>query len=868
VNASSGLGPLPDFSSATWIAKTSLQASEESSCGGEVSLPALFNWQEDLPTSFSDGSGDFAAEIESVSMLYQHLDGPLSGELDLQDIEMMEPLPLLEEQEEGMAVETLVCGETLLAFGDAVSPPEPGSPDQCLRSPGEALLAAAPGDVIQAPSPPALKTDHFQARSASADVSSVCPVLPVTPSSLGDASFIDLTPSPADEFVSSENFVSSPSRIAQSPNVAAAASSPHFSHSIEDNIDMDFTILKQQEKMDEQTRFIDQALEDMKALESMCGIAPESVADAPAPQTASGTAWALREIKASDVTEAFAQLGQTPAQPKSKRKPAAASQVKTDDVLSQLTASPVSAPATVIIKEEPVIDDEEVQFVEERPAASASRRQARRRAPRVAVTPGRPVANVSPRIIASAAAAPAAAAAATATTATQIVIVLTEEQLAGIQNSGQLVLNAASLLPQVAASKAGVSKATPSKATPNKAAAVKVGVSKATPSKVARSKAVLNKPGPSKIVLSEPGPSKIVLSKPGPSKVVLSKPGPSKVVLSKPGPSKVMLSKPGSSKTVVLTKSAGASKAGTSKRARQTSESRPEPRPILIRRQKTGNKDPLAGWMQPKAPVAAASWEFPMGELSGDSSVALAEAELSFPDDLEELLLASPESVPALPADDANMLLEELISGSVRASPELFGELPGTGLAGDCADQGLSAAQALYGDQGLSGQVAPRGGGMALQPDTFNDPNSLQQQLAGETWAPALSPSEMEPWSPTGSSDSDFGLDAWSPLSETPAGRRRQARPRPYDKPEAGEGGGGRRHLTEEERRLRKKEQNKNAATRYRQKKKEEQEIVSLDQDALEGRNKELRDNVAGLTKELQYLRQLMREVIRHKHAV
>lgn len=42
---------------------------------------------------------------------------------------------------------------------------------------------------------------------------------------------------------------------------------------------------------------------------------------------------------------------------------------------------------------------------------------------------------------------------------------------------------------------------------------------------------------------------------------------------------------------------------------------------------------------------------------------------------------------------------------------------------------------------------------------------------------------------------------------------------------------------------------------------------MSSDQERLESRNKQLRSRVAGLTKELVYLRELMREVLRHRSA-
>ena len=63
------------------------------------------------------------------------------------------------------------------------------------------------------------------------------------------------------------------------------------------------------------------------------------------------------------------------------------------------------------------------------------------------------------------------------------------------------------------------------------------------------------------------------------------------------------------------------------------------------------------------------------------------------------------------------------------------------------------------------------------------------------------------------------------------------------------------------ERKLRKKQQNKDAATRYRQKKKQEQDHVNHEVALLEGRNHKLKDQVDQMTREIQYLKNLIEEV-------
>ena len=70
------------------------------------------------------------------------------------------------------------------------------------------------------------------------------------------------------------------------------------------------------------------------------------------------------------------------------------------------------------------------------------------------------------------------------------------------------------------------------------------------------------------------------------------------------------------------------------------------------------------------------------------------------------------------------------------------------------------------------------------------------------------------------------------------------------------------------DRKLRKKQQNKDAALRYRMKKKEEGNMVQSECEVLEARNKELRDKVDSMTREINYLKSLMAEVYKAKGLV
>lgn len=67
------------------------------------------------------------------------------------------------------------------------------------------------------------------------------------------------------------------------------------------------------------------------------------------------------------------------------------------------------------------------------------------------------------------------------------------------------------------------------------------------------------------------------------------------------------------------------------------------------------------------------------------------------------------------------------------------------------------------------------------------------------------------------------------------------------------------------EKKLKKMEQNKTAATRYRQKKRFEQELLSTELQGLEKRNRELTEKADSINREIQYLKDLMEEVRKHR---
>lgn len=102
---------------------------------------------------------------------------------------------------------------------------------------------------------------------------------------------------------------------------------------------------------------------------------------------------------------------------------------------------------------------------------------------------------------------------------------------------------------------------------------------------------------------------------------------------------------------------------------------------------------------------------------------------------------------------------------------------------------------------------------------------------------------DSEPSSPSSSSSSESGSD--------------EIRFKPYSKSKK----------KTPEQRQRKKAQNRTAASRYRVKKKDELQTISVEADELEEKNKKLRGKVDGLRTEIDYLKNLMLDVIKARLA-
>lgn len=111
---------------------------------------------------------------------------------------------------------------------------------------------------------------------------------------------------------------------------------------------------------------------------------------------------------------------------------------------------------------------------------------------------------------------------------------------------------------------------------------------------------------------------------------------------------------------------------------------------------------------------------------------------------------------------------------------------------------------------------------------------------------------------PQSDCDSDSGIESSPP--HTP----QSCRSKPYSRPQADSKLPRTKAPKSADKKLKKMEQNKTAATRYRQKKRVEQEELNTERLQLEQRNQELKEKAQAISREIQYLQDLMEEVRRH----
>uniref|UniRef100_A0A3P9J209 Cyclic AMP-dependent transcription factor ATF-4 n=1 Tax=Oryzias latipes TaxID=8090 RepID=A0A3P9J209_ORYLA len=141
---------------------------------------------------------------------------------------------------------------------------------------------------------------------------------------------------------------------------------------------------------------------------------------------------------------------------------------------------------------------------------------------------------------------------------------------------------------------------------------------------------------------------------------------------------------------------------------------------------------------------------------------------------------------------------------------------------------------------------------------------------------PSISiPSQPIETSSSSDCDSDSGIDsvAGSPPSPPTSPTPGSSRTKPYSKPKSASSSSPKAPKVKSvsgapkvvEKKLKKMEQNKTAATRYRQKKRVEHELLTEELEELEKKNHELKEKAESISREIQYLKDLMEEVRKHR---
>ncbi|KAM8772353.1 cyclic AMP-dependent transcription factor ATF-4 isoform 2-T2 [Acanthopagrus schlegelii] len=142
-------------------------------------------------------------------------------------------------------------------------------------------------------------------------------------------------------------------------------------------------------------------------------------------------------------------------------------------------------------------------------------------------------------------------------------------------------------------------------------------------------------------------------------------------------------------------------------------------------------------------------------------------------------------------------------------------------------------------------------------------------------------PDQSSQTSSSSDCDSDSGIESVvsSPTRHpspppTPSLTAGSSRTKPYSKPEPADSSSPSAKTKVKsvsgapkvvEKKIKKMEQNKTAATRYRQKKRVEQELLSTELEGLQKRNHELTEKAESISREIQYLKDLMEEVRKHR---
>jgi len=254
--------------------------------------------------------------------------------------------------------------------------------------------------------------------------------------------------------------------------------------------------------------------------------------------------------------------------------------------------------------------------------------------------------------------------------------------------------------------------------------------------------------------------------------------------------------------------------------------------------------------------------------------------------DLELPSIPLPMEIPLPEEDEAEKAPDrEVVTKSEPSSP---GPFPSPHSPADPLDLGsevdvpkvekmatpLAAAAAIIAN--------PSGSIQAASPILLSRPNSAYfvVVLTNKEEPPLVSLlDQTAETSPSSDCESDSGIEsvADSPARTpspppTPPPSAGSSRTKPYSKPEPAASPSAKACRVKSvsgapkvvEKKLKKMEQNKTAATRYRQKKRVEQELLSVEREELEKKNRELAEKAESISREIQYLKDLMEEVRKH----
>ncbi|XP_063736904.1 LOW QUALITY PROTEIN: cyclic AMP-dependent transcription factor ATF-4 [Eleginops maclovinus] len=261
-----------------------------------------------------------------------------------------------------------------------------------------------------------------------------------------------------------------------------------------------------------------------------------------------------------------------------------------------------------------------------------------------------------------------------------------------------------------------------------------------------------------------------------------------------------------------------------------------------------GTDDAFAGmdWMSEKIDLSELDLESLIGSCSEDSPSSPEELLASLDPQMDLDLDAFDTSLPILPALPLELPLseevkEEVVLKSEPPSPAYTLEL---GSEVDVLDV-LSAPS-------ITSTLLP------------SPPPSTQIVVVHALLTLPEQPIKSSP--PSSDCESDSGID--SPPSPPVSPLSSSSRTKPYSKPEPASPSSVKpprvksvSGVPKVEKKLKKMEQNKTAATRYRQKKRVEQDLLNDECEELLRKNGELEERAGAISREIQYLKDLMEEV-------